>query len=105
MLLQKLEHEAELRFMTELTAENQAIVQRNAKLPPTKQELNRKRLAQLKLKTAQIQDELEVDRQLKVEEKRFVGARMLQRKANMTVAEKKAEAENIRRGQMAFSTA
>lgn len=62
MLLQNLEHEVELRFMTEFKTENQAIVQRNAKLPPTKQELDRKRLAQLKLKTAQSQDELELDR-------------------------------------------
>jgi hypothetical protein len=104
MLLQKLEHEAELRFMTELEAENQAIVQRNAKLPPTREERNRKRLAPLKLKTAQIHGELELDRKLKLEEKRYVEARKLQRKANLTVAEK-AEAEDIRRSQIAFSTA
>jgi hypothetical protein len=104
MLLQKLEHEAELRFMTELEAENQAIVQRNAKLPPTREQQNRKRLTQLKLKTAKIQAELELDRQLKLEEKRYVEARMLQRKTNLTVAEKKAEAEDIRHSQIAFST-
>jgi hypothetical protein len=59
----------------------------------------------LKLKTAQIQDELELDRKLKLEVKRYVEARMLQRKANLTVAEKKAEAESVRRSQIAFSTA
>jgi hypothetical protein len=104
MLLQKLKDEAEVRFMTELEAENQAIVQRNAKLPPTREQQNRKRLTQLKLKTAKIQAELELDRQLKLEEKRYVEARMLQRKTNLTVAEKKAEAEDIRHSQIAFST-
>jgi hypothetical protein len=105
MLLHKLEREAEGRFITELKAENLAIVQRNAKLPPTKQELDHKRLAQLKLKTAQIEDELKLDRQLKLEEKRYAEARMLQRKASLTVADKKAEAESVRQGQITFSTA
>jgi hypothetical protein len=103
MLLQKLEAEADARFGTEWKAKNQAIVQRMAKLPHSNEERKSNQLTQLKLKTAQIQNELELDRQLKLEEKRYVEARMLQRKANLTVAEKEAEAEDIRQGQISFS--
>jgi hypothetical protein len=103
MLLQKLEAEADAMFRTEWKARNQRIVQRMAKLPPSKQEQDRNRLAQLKKKTAQIQDELELDRQLKLQEKRYVEARMLQRKANLTVAEKQAEAEKTRQFQISLS--
>jgi hypothetical protein len=103
MLLQKLENESDLRFGTEWKARNQEIVRRNARLPPSRQEQDRNRLAQLKLKTAQIHYQLELDRKVKLEEKRYLEARMLQRKANLTVAEKQAEAEVVRQGQISFS--
>jgi hypothetical protein len=90
-LLQKLQGEADLAFATNWKAVNREIVRRNTRLPPTKAEQDRARLFKLRRDTAEILNELQLARQLEVENARYLEARSKQRKANMTVAEKKAQ--------------
>jgi hypothetical protein len=102
-LLQKLEAEADLAFKTEREAQNLEVVRRNTKQPLTKAEQSRKTLERLRSHTAEIEMELSLRDKVEVESKRNLEARMKLRAANLTPAERKAQAEEIRRGQIAFS--
>src|ERR1700719_1829041 len=61
------------------------------------------RLANLRKKTKEIQFQLELDRQLKIESQRNVEATMKLRESRLTPAERKEREEETRRGQILFS--
>jgi hypothetical protein len=103
MLLQKLQGEADIAFQKEWKARNQKVVRLNAKHPPSKTEQSRARLFKLRKETREILTELELARQVEAENERYLEARLQQRKAKMTTDEKKAQAEETRRGQILFS--
>jgi hypothetical protein len=102
-LLEKLQDEADLAFERNWEVRNQEVVRRNTRQPPTKEEQKRARLFRLRKETSEILDAMELDKQVETESRRYVEARLRQRKANLTVAEKKAQAEETRRGQIQFS--
>ena len=102
-LLQRLEDEAHLAFSRNWKARNEEIVRLNTRQPPSREEQKRSRLLRLQKETNEILDELELDKQVETESRRYLEAHLRQRKANQTVAEKKAQAEETRRGQILFS--
>jgi hypothetical protein len=77
MLLNRLQAEADLRFDTECRAENHAIVQRNVKPPPrlpSKLDQNRAQLLRLQKKTAEIDNELKLERRVEDQFQEYVQA-------------------------------
>ena len=57
----------------------------------------------VRARTAEIEMELDLRKQVELEQERNLAARMKLREANRTPAEKKAQAEETRRGQILFS--
>jgi hypothetical protein len=78
MLLQRLEHEADLRFKTEWKARNQEIVRRNSRppvTPPSKTDQSRAQLLRLRRKTSEVENELRLEQQVEDQFQRYVEAR------------------------------
>jgi hypothetical protein len=78
MLLQKLEHEADLRFRTEWKARNQEMVRRNTRppsRPPSKTDQNRAQLLRLKKLTAETENELALECQVENQFQQYIEAR------------------------------
>jgi hypothetical protein len=78
MLLNKLEHEADLRFKTDWKAMNQEIVRRNPGPPltqPSRADQKRTQLLRLRKKTVEIDNELKLEQQVEDEFQRYVEAR------------------------------
>jgi hypothetical protein len=81
MLLEKLEHEADLRFRTEWKARNQEIARRDARPPVTptsKTDQNRAQLLRLQRLTAGIENELKLERQVENQFEQYIQARKRQ---------------------------
>jgi len=83
--------------------ERQEIIRLNTQQPETRAEQSRKKLRQLRARTAEIEDELELRAQVAHEQERFCKAERALREKNRTLAERKAQEEEIRRGQILFS--
>jgi hypothetical protein len=78
MLLQKLEREADIAFEKECRTRNLGIVHRNVRPPPTppsKADQSRTQLIRLRKQTAEIENELELERQVEDEFQQYVLAR------------------------------
>jgi hypothetical protein len=78
MLLNKLQHGADLRFKTEWKGRNQEIVRHNARppvTPPSKADQSRAQLLRLRKKTVEIDNELKLEQQVEDEFQRYVEAR------------------------------
>ena len=65
-------------------------------------EQSRKKLRQLRARTAEIEDELELRAQVAHEQERFCKAERALCEKNRTLAERKAQEEDIRKGQILF---
>ena len=102
MLLHKLQGEADLALERQWNEQQQEGI-RLAATQPTKAEQCRKKLFQPRAETAQIQMELDLRKQLEAESQRNLQPRMNLRDANRTPADKKAQAEEPRRGEILFS--
>jgi hypothetical protein len=78
MLLNKLQHESDVRFDTEWKARNQEIVRRNVRppvTPPSRTDQNRAQLLRLRKKTVEIDNELKLEQHVEDEFQRYVEAR------------------------------
>ena len=103
MLLHKPQGEVGLALERQWNEQQQQEDIRLAATQPTKAEQCRKKLFQPRAETAQIQMELDLRKQLEAESQRNLQPRMNLRDANRTPADKKAQAEEPRRGQILFS--
>jgi hypothetical protein len=101
--LRKLETEADLAFEKQREVQRLEFIRLKTKQPPSKAEQSRDRLFRLRKETAEILNGLELARQVETENARYLEARLEQRKANLTPAEKKAQAEEARRFQIYLS--
>ena len=80
-LLNKLENEADQRFITERKARNQEIVRRNTRPPltkPSKSDQSRAQLLRLRKNTAAIENEMTLDQEVENEFQKYVQARKRQ---------------------------
>jgi hypothetical protein len=102
-LVEKLQLEADLEFKRKWTTDRQKIVERSVRKPETKSQQCRKQLSQLRANTAEIERELDLRKEVESESRRNLEARMKLLEANRSPEEKKAQAEEIRRGQILFS--
>lgn len=96
MLLQKLlaERRNERRLET---------IRLNTTKPDTKSEQSRKRLLQLRVRTAEIEEELDLRQQVEAEQARFCKAQRALHEKNLTLTERKAQAEETRQFQIRLS--
>jgi hypothetical protein len=78
MLLEKLQNEVDLAFETEWEAQNQEVIRRNVRpppKPPSKADQSRAQLLRLRKQTSEIQNELDLERQVEDEFQQYVLAR------------------------------
>lgn len=101
-LLQKLQLQAAVASERERQERRYEAAHPTVK-PEVQEDQKISRICNLRKRTNDIRFQLELDKQLKLEEEKLLKASVELREANMTSAERKARAEEVRRGQILFS--
>jgi hypothetical protein len=99
----KLMLEAEQNEERQWYQERLELVKKKARQPESKADQCRRQLRDLRAKTNAIEWELDLRHWVELESQRHLKATMALREANLTTAEKKARAEEARRGQILLS--
>lgn len=102
-LLNKLELEADSEWVKNYKRQKLETIQRNVTQPETKVQQDRKKLHQLRSRTAQAEYELKLRAELEQEQQRCFTAERELRAANLTLAERKAQEAETRDFQIRLS--